>query len=259
MDARRGFCRAETELMVVPNWPLFGLLALMLSGSCMAAEPRPSRKPHLAIEAQLPKAPEDNDVTIGKEKGFAPGDRLSVDIFGLPELGRTVLVNPNGDIQLPMIGTIRAAGETIPSLTGIVRTQLMLHYVRDPQVTVSLVAMATPTIWVRGDVRTPGAIPVTPQTSLISALDVANVRDLKTADAPILLFRTVDGTRLIARFSLSQLRAGKGVAPPLYVGDVIHVGPDRLSRKDLKVLTPQAGKFYQLAAFPADMATPSGQ
>lgn len=244
-------------------WRVSGLVAVMataLSGAGPAVHARASKKsPHLGMATRLPDAPQDQEVLEGKEKGFAPGDRLAVDVFGLPDLSRSVTVNTNGEIQLPMIGSVKASGETVRTLAAIVRSRLMERYVRDPDVTVALVAAAVQTVWVRGAVRTPGAVEITPKTSLMSALDIADIRDLKAADAPVLLFRTVDETRLIARYSLSQLRAGKVKLPTLYGGDVIHVGPDKLTAKDLKTLTPQTGTFYQLASFPPDMATPSAQ
>jgi polysaccharide export outer membrane protein len=235
------------------------LMAVSLSGTGLPVHARGAKKPHLDMATRLPDVPQDQEVLEGKDKGFAPGDRLAVDVFGLPDLSRAVTVNTNGEIQLPMIGTVKAADETGQTLAAIVRARLMERYVRDPEVTVALVAAAAQSVWVRGDVRTPGAVEVTPRTSLLSALDIADIRDLKTVDAPILLFRTVDGNRLIARYSLSQLRAGTVKLPPLYGGDVIHVGPDKLSAKDLKTLTPKTGTFYQLAAFPPDMVTRSGE
>ncbi len=235
------------------------LIAVSAGAMCPPAQARTAKKPHLDFPTRLPEMPQDQEVLEGKDKGFAPGDQLSVDVFGLPSLSRMVTVNTNGEIQLPMIGTLKAADETGTTLAAIVRTRLMERYVRDPQVTVALVAAAAQSVWVRGDVRTPGEVEVTPRTNLLTALDIADIRDLKTTNVPILLFRTVDGNRLIARYSLSQLRAGTVKLPKLYGGDVIHVGPDKLTAKDLKTLTPQTGTFYQLATFPPEMVTPSGE
>ncbi len=250
MYALRGSCPVETGLMLDRVWRLAGFIVLMALPLFGLGD---------RLLAGTPDEPEEQFVRADPETVLGPGDELNIEVSGSPDLSRTVIVNANGDIFLPLIGKVKAVNETSLTLTDSVRTRLMKRFVRDPVVTVTLVVAAERTVWVGGYVRSPGAVEVSSDTSLLSVLDSADIRDLKSVDTPILLLRSVAGKRLIARFSLSELRAGTNQPPQILVGDVIHVGPDKLTLRDLKLLTPQTGTFYQLAPFPTDVAAHSGK
>ena len=49
------------------------------------------------------------DSDLGKYR-IGPDDVLEIDVFAAPELNRAVRVSSSGDISLPLLGSIRAAG-----------------------------------------------------------------------------------------------------------------------------------------------------
>ena len=49
---------------------------------------------------------------------LGPQDLIEVSVFGVEELNKTVRVNSNGQISLPLVGGVMAGGRTIPELEG---------------------------------------------------------------------------------------------------------------------------------------------
>lgn len=74
---------------------------------------------------------------------IAPGDKLHVDILGDTENSGTVQVLPDGRVFLPLVGAVRAAGETAEALAR----QLQERYgklLTEPKITVNIVTSHAP-------------------------------------------------------------------------------------------------------------------
>ena len=85
-------------------------LAACATGSGMRAVPK---------NASLP--PPDSTNTAGAYEGateyrLGSNDLIEVSVFGVDELSKTVRVNSNGMISLPLVGSVMAGGRTIPEL-----------------------------------------------------------------------------------------------------------------------------------------------
>lgn len=64
-------------------------------------------------------------------------DLIEVSVFGLEDLDKTVRVNSNGQISLPLVGSVKAGGQTIPELEAdLAKRFLDGRFVRNPQVSV---------------------------------------------------------------------------------------------------------------------------
>ncbi|SAK39262.1 polysaccharide export protein [Caballeronia fortuita] len=84
------------------------------------------------------------------------------------------VVGDDGNIQFPYVGSLKAAGRTVAEVQAILQRQLS-PYVKDPQVTVSVVAYRSKRIFVEGQVAQPGVKPITNvPMSLAEALSEAN-------------------------------------------------------------------------------------
>jgi polysaccharide export outer membrane protein len=66
-----------------------------------------------------------------------PGDVLEVSVWKEEALIRTVLVRPDGGISFPLVGDIRAAGESVERVSATI-TERLSKYIPDPVVTVSM-------------------------------------------------------------------------------------------------------------------------
>lgn len=182
-------------------------------------------RPDLTVveQTELP-APDRSDLIVQRRSYVVgPFDRVSIDVYGVPELSRTVNVDASGVISLPLAGTVPAAGRTATELAAAVADRLRGRYVRDPQVTVNTEAV-NQTITVDGEVKQPGLYPVTGRMTLIRA--VATARGLSEYGNAnhVVVFRQVQGKQMAALYDLRAIRQGKYADPEVYANDVVSVG-----------------------------------
>lgn len=88
------------------------------------------------------------------------GDLLETTVLYVPEMSRKVRVGKNGSIQLPLIGTISAAGQSPEELSAEIARRLT-RYVKNPQVDVFIQENVSQQVAVTGAVATPGLYPLT--------------------------------------------------------------------------------------------------
>jgi polysaccharide export outer membrane protein len=104
---------------------------------------------------------------------LGPNDQIEVRSLHVPEMdGKPLRLDASGGIDLPLIGRVKAAGLTIDELRGQIREQLD-EYVRDPQVSVEIVAFRSQSVTVMGAVKNPGVFYLERPTTLATALSLA--------------------------------------------------------------------------------------
>ncbi len=98
------------------------------------------------------------------------GDVVRVSVWKEPNHSRDqVLVRPDGQISLPLLGDIKAAGMTIPQLTKDVQVRLK-KFVPDPRVDLSLVTARSYQVFVMGQVARSGGFTSQAPMSVLEAL-----------------------------------------------------------------------------------------
>jgi polysaccharide biosynthesis/export protein len=210
---------------------LIGALAM---AGCTKAQPLTgSQSVNVVSQGALP-APTRADI-IGDERPYliGPFDKISVDVFGVPELSRELQADASGRISLPLAGTLDARGLTPQELATQITDALRGRYVRNPQVTVNLREAVSKVITVDGQVREPGRYPVVGRLSLMGAVATAKgvAEFAKLED--VVVFRTVNNQKLAALYDLKAIRRGAYEDPEIYANDVIVVG-DSSSRRLFK-------------------------
>jgi polysaccharide export outer membrane protein len=203
---------------------LMASLALAMLAACGSA---PVRNPNL-VQGQPLQAPDTTTSSGAYEGGtdyrIGAQDLLEISVFGIDDLSRTVRVNSNGQISLPLIGGVLAGGKTIPELEQAIGAKLKNGYLQDPQVTVFVKEFTSQRVTLEGALNKPGIYPLTGKTTLLQAIAMAEGVDEDTADLKgVVVFRQVDGKRMGAVFDLAQVRAGLMPDPQVYGDDVIVV------------------------------------
>jgi polysaccharide biosynthesis/export protein len=97
-------------------------------------------------------------------------DVVKVTVWGQPELSGNFTVDAAGGISLPLIGAVKATGRTVAELEADIRSRYADGYVRNPQVTIDVAEYKSQRVFVVGEVRSPGAVPLSGSLSLIEAL-----------------------------------------------------------------------------------------
>jgi polysaccharide export outer membrane protein len=103
------------------------------------------------------------------------GDLLLVDIFGSPDFHQEeVRVSLNGDISLPLIGSVHVVGLSPEEAQKLIReTLLQGSFYNNPQVSVFVKEYGSAGVYVLGEVQKPGFYPLLNMRRLLEAISVA--------------------------------------------------------------------------------------
>lgn len=165
------------------------------------------------------------DVPAPDEYLMAPTDVLSLRVFDEPEFSmEEVRVDDAGNLQVPVIGQIKAADRTIPDVAAEITRLLGEQYLRDPRVSLALTTPAKRYVTVEGEVEMPGVYEFDRNFTLLSALARAQSPTMTAKLDQVIILRTLKGRRMAARFDVRQIRGGAAPDPLIRDGDVITVG-----------------------------------
>ena len=196
------------------------------------------------------------DVNVNPNIKIEPGDELAVTItsripeatagYNMPltnpatrdELGmsatprlQTYIVSNEGDITLPIIGTIHVSGMTTTQLQNYL-TKRVSQDVEDPTVRVQFINYYVNVI---GEVTRPGRQKVTSERySLLDALAQAGDLTQYGERTNVLLIRENDGKREYHHFNLNDAATLESPFFYLQQNDVIYVTPNKTRQENSK-------------------------
>jgi len=141
------------------------------------------------------------------------GDQVRIITFGEDQLTGQFRIGDSGDIALPLLGTIHAAGDSVDALQGkIASTLKSRNLLKDPSVSVEITDYRP--IFVLGEVAKPGQYPYQPGMSLLTAVAIAGG----------FTYRAVQDYAAVVRTTPQGKIEGKVTrVAPIQPGDVITV------------------------------------
>jgi polysaccharide export outer membrane protein len=162
-------------------------------------------------------------------------DVLMITVWKQVDLSGKFEVAKDGTITFPLLGRVQVAGKKVPAIEQELRAALADGFVRAPQVTVAIDAFRSQQVFVLGEVKTPGPVPLTGGMTLIEALVRAGslseslggeviVSRLPGGAAGRPILPGAVGAMEVQRVDLRDLRAGKMAQNiPLQNGDTVFV------------------------------------
>lgn len=94
-------------------------------------------------------------------EGLGPGDTVRVTVFQSPDLTTEARISTAGTLVFPLLGEVAVAGRTPIEAGQLIAKRLRDgRFVRDPQVSVSLLALRSRQVAVLGQVARPGTYPL---------------------------------------------------------------------------------------------------
>jgi polysaccharide export outer membrane protein len=145
----------------------FMLMSVLVPSASTAQQPAASaQQPAASPPVVATNAP--NNYILG------PGDQISIYVADLSEefADRTFRLDMNGEVSLPLMGRIHAAGVTAEVLEGTIRGYLT-KVVKDPQVIVTIVEFGSQPVSVLGAVNTAGIVQLRGRKNLFDVLSLA--------------------------------------------------------------------------------------
>jgi polysaccharide export outer membrane protein len=202
----------------------------------------------MSATASLPAAaavPMAAPALAGGDYRVGPLDILDVSVFQVPDLSRTVQVAANGQISLPLIGAVVAAGKTTAELQDDIAKKYAATYLQSPQVSVFVRDAQSQRVTINGEVAKPGVYPTTGPTTLVQMIAIAGgLTDLADASGVVIL-RQQDGKRAAAKFDVKAIQAGTAEDPLVRGGDTVVVDRSGIKAtfKGLRDTLPALGVF----------------
>lgn len=177
------------------------------------------------------------------------GDLLEVSVFQVKDFNKVkARVDGIGDIDLPLAGVVKVGGLTVNQARQAITQRLAETYLQDPQVSVFLDKAANERFTVDGAVHKPGVYPMLGQMNLLQAIAMAQGPTTLANYSRVVIFRTIGGKPMAARFDLDQIRAGTMIDPTLYPDDIIVVDESGL-KSTLKAIIDNMRGFIYFQAY----------
>lgn len=202
------------------------LISILALGACTSS--RGPKEGSIPTDTLL--ATSASGSTASGEYRIGATDLLRINVFRVPDLSfEEIRVDASGVIQMPLIGTVQAEGLTPDELSESLAARLGAQYLRNPQITVTVLEAASQKITVDGAVTQPGVYEMQGRTTLLQAVAMAR-GPIAGADLnSVVIFRTIEGERQFAVFDLAAIRAGEAPDPVVLGDDVIVVDTSFLS------------------------------
>ncbi len=219
-------------------------LALVAMFVCFGCVSSPADDVPLTVSEM--GAPDNTSLVQSGDLRVSPLDMLEIKVFGSDELSGAYQVDPGGEIKFPMLGALQVKGYTTFELASLLEAKLKEKYLQNPLVNVRVSESNGQQFTIEGSIGRPGMYPVKGPMTLIQALAVSGGPTSNANLGAVLIFRTVEGERKVARFDLRMIRAGKSVDPVVYGNDVIVVDGRDQSYDEMLRNLPLMGVFRGL-------------
>lgn len=235
----------------LPTLCLLLLLSLLLAACASGGGARGVPRAGSGAAALPPPDASNTDAALAEATDYRIGgmDLLSISVFGVDALSKEVRVNAKGQISLPLIGTVPAAGMTTQELEVELKRRYSANYLQNPQVSVFVKEFASQRVTMEGALGKPGIYPISGKITLLQAIALAGGLNEQTADPRgIVIMRQVNGRRMAAAYDIRMLRNGSMEDPQLYGDDIVVVeesGSKSMFRGFLQA-TPILGLFRWL-------------
>src|SRR5262245_29281599 len=125
--------------------------------------------------------------STSSDYAIGPQDVLAIVVFDQPDLSGKYAVEIDGSFTFPYIGRVKAGGLTIRAFEKELRTRLADGFFKDPQIAVSVESYRSQRIFITGEVRAPGAFPLTGELTLLDAIAKAGFATNDASDEVVVI------------------------------------------------------------------------
>jgi polysaccharide biosynthesis/export protein len=143
-----------------------------------------------------------------------PSDLISVTVFREPDLSLpSVRLGVEGNVSVPMLGSIPAAGMTAKQLEQDVTRRFAAIGLKDPMVSVNITEYASHEVTVEGAVERPGVYKFQPGARLSSAVALASGPKRSAKLDQVAVFRESSGRHHGRQVRLCRSASGRHARP----------------------------------------------
>lgn len=155
------------------------IVAMMLVTACADRPPVISDRPQEASDSLL---------------RLQPGDQINLIVYGEETLTNVYRLDEDGNINVPLIGKMKAGGQTKGALQQMISDALIAgNFQTTPYVTVEIEALRP--LYINGEVNQPGSFAYQPSLDVFQAIALAGGYTPRASKDKILITRTRNGER----------------------------------------------------------------
>ena len=147
-------------------------------------------------------------VSSGPSFYLGAEDVLEISVWKDEALTKQAVVRPDGMVSFPLIGQIRAAGRTVEDLQREIQRKIS-RYVPDAPVTVMVLEIGSPKIYVVGKVNKPGVYIMGHYLRVMQALAMAGGTTTFADRDDIMIIREEKGRQTIMKFNYDRVASGR--------------------------------------------------
>lgn len=176
---------------------------------------------------------------LAQDYRLRAGDVVQIEVLEDSTLNRSAIVLPDGQISIPLVGSVPAAGRSLAAVQAELAARLAPNFATQPTVFVTMTSLAvrvpsaprTIDVFILGAATTPGRVQVSPGTTFLQAIAQAGGLSPFAAKKRLQL-RRVDktGTEKVYSINYDAIERGavSGGSTRLADGDVIFVPQRKL-------------------------------
>lgn len=211
----------------------FAFVQLSLGQSNVFDAPRPpavtqqSAAPAAVPAVEAPSGP--NSISAPTGYQLSPNDQIAVEVFGEDDLRTNGRLNPEGNLSLPLLGSVHLGGLTLTQAAARLTELYGRDYLVNPRVNVALIGYARRRFTVLGQVNRPGSYEM-PEgnpggVELLEAIAMAGGYTRIAAPDRISIRRHREGrSDQIVKVNAKRMAKGESNSFTVLPGDTVTVG-----------------------------------
>lgn len=121
---------------------------------------------------------------------IGPGDELNIIIFGHPDLSGNFIVDPQGELAMPLIGRLPVRAKTVDQITEDITASYGGSFLVDPRVSVEL--LNSRPFYILGQVNTPGEFPYVRGVTVRQAVAIAGGYTRRADTSEYVIYRQTE-------------------------------------------------------------------
>lgn len=123
------------------------------------------------------------------------GDRLSIVFFGkhVGDLSGEYEIDGAGRIPMPLVGSIRVQGLTVPEAEAAIKDAYKPDYVKEPRLSIQVLNYRP--FYIMGQVNSPGSYPYVNGITVLEAVVIAGGFTKRAKESRMQIIRGTDATR----------------------------------------------------------------
>lgn len=174
------------------------------------------------------------------------GDVMVLNYRYTPEFNQTVKVQPDGSVNLDIVGGVQVAGQSVDQVRKAIVEKASAR-LNKPELTITLQKFEQPYVVVAGEVEHPGKFNLQENTTALQAVMLAGGFKDSARDTQVILFRRInDDEAEVRKLNLHKVRKDADLErdAELEPGDMLLVTRNRMEHLSRFMKAANLGVFF---------------